>query len=865
MITISKPMSTSHTLDYFFGDDADDGGEILVSFTNEEINPLNFQFSKTIWSGEISKTFNLNKEIKKTDFIKVLDGINPITDEKLIRHRKKKKDDKKVEPEQPQKQDGKTAEHRAGWDITFSSPKSVSLAAIIGGDKRLILAHRQSVSVALKEIETFAEARLGGNKPAKKTGKLLIASFEHYTARPDKKEKFAAVDLHTHNVVMNFTFIENGNSYSLQTQKIFEAQKFGTAVYRLELAKQMNKIGYQIRLDEKTSAPEIANISREYIDEVSPRQNEIKAKARELGISSTRGIVVRYRSAKNKKNVDNNVEHHRRIEQKFNNEAVESVKKSLIQKEIKQSEIIGALQIKVDELRQQITVIEAEEQLYQHKRNVEKLQNERSTIEIKTRETEAKHSESIIKEQRIANIYRNIGNKFTNAKASLSSNLESERAVDVRNGAERNNIGNANEFHESAKNARPKNSNIGNGIDQNELEVERGIKLENRFDRTDSQNLPSVSGKTGESAKSNSSKSLARSRATQTEIIDKFSDESSKNQPASERINSQYAEPDQAEASFVELSTNDPNKYGISTPHARDEKNVHESEAETNIATSYSSKISTSNYVDGREFNDSFDHTLHINNSINSPLDNLHISTRDTVVSDALGETDFNNSSGNHFPFMPENVENEYADYFSRIDNNICNNSESAESNRDIGRFVHKFREQFFDAEQHISNLSVGNETVPNSYAESQKQEFSNQFEEIEKIFETQNQKEIISRSLVEMANNLSLQNRQSEINQVVQDRMFAYFMQMSDVAMQNNLSTNIGNETSEFNNILQNAKNNPEVLENLTSHLEKIHQEEESEKQEVRKWENSKNYEIREVIYEEMEYYEHDELPYFY
>jgi conjugative relaxase-like TrwC/TraI family protein len=31
----------------------------------------------------------------------------------------------------------KPVEHRAGWDATFSAPKSVSLTALVGGDDRI--------------------------------------------------------------------------------------------------------------------------------------------------------------------------------------------------------------------------------------------------------------------------------------------------------------------------------------------------------------------------------------------------------------------------------------------------------------------------------------------------------------------------------------------------------------------------------------------------------------------------------------------------------------------------------------------------------------------------------------------------------
>ena len=364
-------MSASQAEDYYPGGS---GKELLESFAEEEIEKSNFQVAKTEWHGEITEKFKLKGEVNPNDFEKVLDGVNPLDGERLVRHRSRrpeplaktkgssakevsgakevsenatqskevaenaagKTEDKeaaKIKTESLNKKvldkKGKTAEHRACWDMTFSAPKSVSLAAIVGGDLRLIEAHRQAVSTALGEVEKFAEARLGGNKPPEKTGKLLIAGFEHYIARPDKKDNFAAADLHTHNPTLNFTFAENGKSYSLQPQKLFEAQRLGTAVYRLELAKEINKIGYEIRFDEKTKAPEIAAISREYIEAVSPRQTEIKAKAKELQISSTRQIVTRHRSAKTEKSVDN-IEFHRRIEQSFDFQADAAVEKSLV-------------------------------------------------------------------------------------------------------------------------------------------------------------------------------------------------------------------------------------------------------------------------------------------------------------------------------------------------------------------------------------------------------------------------------------------------------------------------------------------------------------------------------------------------------
>ena len=63
-------------------------------------------------------------------------------------------------------------EHRAGWDATFSAPKSVSLTALVGGDDRIREAHRDSVKVALDEMEKYVQGRIGGNVPAQTTERV---------------------------------------------------------------------------------------------------------------------------------------------------------------------------------------------------------------------------------------------------------------------------------------------------------------------------------------------------------------------------------------------------------------------------------------------------------------------------------------------------------------------------------------------------------------------------------------------------------------------------------------------------------------------------------------------------------------------
>ncbi|MFW0803360.1 MobF family relaxase [Escherichia coli] len=71
-------------------------------------------------------------------------------------------------------QDGSN-KHRPGYDLTFSAPKSVSVMAMLGGDKRLIDAHNQAVDFAVRQVEALASTRVmtDGQSETVLTGKPL--------------------------------------------------------------------------------------------------------------------------------------------------------------------------------------------------------------------------------------------------------------------------------------------------------------------------------------------------------------------------------------------------------------------------------------------------------------------------------------------------------------------------------------------------------------------------------------------------------------------------------------------------------------------------------------------------------------------
>ena len=86
---------------------------------------------------------------------------------------------------------------------------------------------------------------------------------------------YAAPQLHTHAVVFNVTETADGNTRALQPQELYKTQQYATAVYRSELAAQLQELGYEIERGEH-GQPEIKGYTREYLEASSPRRQQIE-------------------------------------------------------------------------------------------------------------------------------------------------------------------------------------------------------------------------------------------------------------------------------------------------------------------------------------------------------------------------------------------------------------------------------------------------------------------------------------------------------------------------------------------------------------------------------------------------------------
>jgi conjugative relaxase-like TrwC/TraI family protein len=216
-------------------------------------------FAPSEWFGEAAEALGLSGEVDRVQFAEMLEG--RVAGQQLGTTR-----------------DGKV-EHRPGWDITFSAPKSVSIMAEVAGDKRLIAAHAAAVKAALGHVEQHMAAtrvREGGEVRREETGNLAIATFRHATSRAQDPQ------LHTHAVILNATQDKDGNWRSLEPRAFYQLQKEIGAIYRQELAHGAAELGYRIEAG-RDAMFEIAGVPDRVIEALSRRTAAIDARLAERG------------------------------------------------------------------------------------------------------------------------------------------------------------------------------------------------------------------------------------------------------------------------------------------------------------------------------------------------------------------------------------------------------------------------------------------------------------------------------------------------------------------------------------------------------------------------------------------------------
>jgi conjugative relaxase-like TrwC/TraI family protein len=305
MLTISKPLSAGQVRTYHEREFASE----QQSYWSRD------QQGHSEWQGRLAEQWGLQGEVGSEDFARLTEGQHPITEAQLVRHQVSRTYEGKNGKEVT------SVEHRAGWDATFSAPKSVSLTALVGGDDRVREAHRESVRVALGELERYTQARIGNVHAPETTGKFVAATFEHDTARP--VEGYAAPQLHTHAVIFNVTERDNGQTRSVQSHELYASQHYATSIYRAELASRLQGLGYEIESG-KYGQPEIKGYTKEYLEASSPRREQIKDHLRSQGLDGAGAAQVAAHYTRDRKELlspEEVLQQHRALAAKYGHQA----------------------------------------------------------------------------------------------------------------------------------------------------------------------------------------------------------------------------------------------------------------------------------------------------------------------------------------------------------------------------------------------------------------------------------------------------------------------------------------------------------------------------------------------------------------
>ena len=237
------------------------------------------------WVGAGARLLKLKGPVEVDDFKAVLRGIVPGTDIQLGR---------RVVDEKT----GKVSlQHDPGNDLTFSAPKSVSMAALLFQEREALDAHEDAVSATLRYIEQHhIETRR--NQRRVPTGKMVAATFRHDTSRNHDPQ------IHTHAIVANMTRREDGKWMSIDRGSVSLNERLIEAYYHNELAKNLREAGYRLRPVQYGALRvfEIDGYNPDALEAFSTRRQDILKDIRERGetynSASAQRAALRTRRAK---------------------------------------------------------------------------------------------------------------------------------------------------------------------------------------------------------------------------------------------------------------------------------------------------------------------------------------------------------------------------------------------------------------------------------------------------------------------------------------------------------------------------------------------------------------------------------------
>ncbi|WP_419633858.1 MobF family relaxase [Thiolapillus sp.] len=259
MLSLSPPKSAGGAMSYFSSqlvEDAQTDPEDYYSNSHEQPGR---------WRGKAAAALGLAGEVDGKDFARTLLGYGQ-NFKKLV-------------------QNAGDSERRAGQDLTFSAPKTVSVAWALADDAELKSgieeAQRRAVDKALERIEQdYLFTRRGHGGQDREHAAMVAAVFDHQTSREQDPQ------LHSHCFVMNVCRREDGTFGTIDNSFFYKIQKELGAYYRVELAKEMQNLGLAVERDGDSFR--LKNIDPRLEKQFSKRRDQIESKLAEVGSHSAR-------------------------------------------------------------------------------------------------------------------------------------------------------------------------------------------------------------------------------------------------------------------------------------------------------------------------------------------------------------------------------------------------------------------------------------------------------------------------------------------------------------------------------------------------------------------------------------------------
>ena len=229
--------------------------------------------------GQAASWLGISGLVQSEQFQAIMQGFDPTTGEALVQNAGKEN-------------------HRAGWDLTFSAPKSVSVAYAVGSTEQrqqIEAAQQAAADAAMKYIENYAEVRTGKGGVDREPAKLIHADWQHITSRTQDPQ------LHTHVTVANMGLCEDGKFRTLETKQIYESKMAAGAIYRAELATQLQQIDLHIEKDGESFR--LAGSNQHLEKHYSKRREAIQEALAEKGLSGAKASEVAALDTRDKKDV----------------------------------------------------------------------------------------------------------------------------------------------------------------------------------------------------------------------------------------------------------------------------------------------------------------------------------------------------------------------------------------------------------------------------------------------------------------------------------------------------------------------------------------------------------------------------------